>query len=208
MANGATLFESICSNFSDSPPDEVCTSCVCVPSAASAPSGGPFSSILHKAQVILGLSSGRLAVIADEVNPDKGRQNCGFIIDAVKSRLMGKDSKASAPVPRSSAGLELTDGSWSDIEVRFNSTFQDNVGFENAFKNVHDGGHGTMGLIKIIRPDGSAHVAMIANNHGSVAIIEGQGGGFISSSANAATKQYNADGNNSIGFAQLPEKFK
>ena len=207
MNKGAALLDRICSKFSDLPPGEVCVPCARAPASAAAPAGGLLTSVLHKAQVMLGIPSGRLAVVADEVNPDSGTNNCGFIIDAVRARLTGATPKAIAPVPRSAAGRELTDGSWADIESRFGTKFSDNVGFEHAFKEVLDGGHGTMGLIKIIRPDLSSHVAMVANNHGSVAIIEGQSGGFISESAVSATEIYDAKGKNSIGFAKLPEKF-
>ena len=49
---------------------------------------------------------------------------------------------------------------------------------------------------------------MIANNNGSVAIIEGQGGGYITQDSATAKTRYDPGGNNTIGFAQLPDKFK
>ncbi len=170
--------------------------------AGDVPAGlsSKMKQLYHKAQDSFGVPGGRLAVIADEVNPDKGTVNCGNIIDAVKARLLGTDPKAVAPVAQ--------DGSFNDIEKRFGTKLNWKSSLDDAFKQVSDGGHGTMGIVALTRPDYSSHIIFIANHNGRTGIIEGQAGGKFIDSVESAKKFYDPKGGNTFAFGLLPEKFK
>jgi len=134
-----------------------------------------------------------LQTIADEVNPNNGNVNCGKIIDAADARLSGADPAAVAPIDRN--------GSWSAIENRYGTSFESSS-YEDVFDRVREGGPGTRGLIGIHYPSGnSSHVAMVANQGGAVALIEGQGGGSLVTSAAAAAAAY--DPNSTITYAPI-----
>ena len=137
-----------------------------------------------------------LSSLAKSVNPENGTNNCGKIIDAVISRLKDPKSKAVAET-----GLN---GSWDEIENRHNVKIDWNKSFSQAYEAVKYGGNGTTGIIGIQYGDGvTAHVIVITNKGGTVAIIEGQGGGKAITSAEKADKLYNNDGKSTIGFGLL-----
>ena len=65
------------------------------------------------------------------------------------------------------------------IEGRFNTTLNWNGNFQAAFDAVQNGGHGTMAMVGIQYQGGGSHVVLMANQNGTVGIIEGQNwGGF------------------------------
>ncbi|MGH6863844.1 MAG: toxin glutamine deamidase domain-containing protein, partial [Methylocella sp.] len=103
---------------------------------------------------------------AANVNPTNDGDNCGKIIDAVVARLRGIDPNATAPVG--------TDGTWDDIEQRFNTTFKWGQSLDSAYQEVTAGGDGTIGVLGIKYSNGKAHVVIVANDHGTVGIVEGQ----------------------------------
>ncbi|MEL7466872.1 MAG: toxin glutamine deamidase domain-containing protein [Pseudomonadota bacterium] len=115
------------------------------------------------------------------VNPENGNVNCGKIIDAVLDRLTGRNSDAVAPRGRN--------GSWADIEARHNTQFRESS-FDDAFREVQNGGDGTKALVGIHYPDGDCHVVVLTNNKGSVGIVEGQGGGAVHTHPDSAKAVY------------------
>jgi hypothetical protein len=136
--------------------------------------------------------------IANGVNPAGSTVNCGNIIDAAIDRLNGTDANAVAP-----AG---TDGSFTEIETRHHTTLQWGSNFSDAFDAVRNGGDGTIAVVGIEYSGGTAsHVVVLANDHGTVGIIEGQDWGagnpreVITDPAHADAR-YNSDGGSNIGF--------
>ncbi|MGH6838395.1 MAG: toxin glutamine deamidase domain-containing protein [Methylocella sp.] len=139
---------------------------------------------------------------AAEVNPTNDGDNCGKIIDAVVARLRGTDPNATAPIGK--------DGTWDDIEQRFNTKFQWGQSLDSAYQEVAAGGDGTIGVIGIGYSDGkNSHVVVIANDHGTVGIVEGQNcgkgrpPGMITDPKEANTR-YSPDGRSIFGFGILP----
>lgn len=130
--------------------------------------------------------------IAKSVNPEKGTKNCGNIIDAVHARLSGANLNAVAP--------KGEDGSWSAIEKRFNTKINWGQTFDDAFRQVKDGGHGATAVVGIKYKNSTvSHVVIMANNNGTVAIIEGQGGGEVVTTPERAKKKYGADSEVGVG---------
>jgi hypothetical protein len=102
------------------------------------------------------------------VNPAASVINCGNIIDAARDRLNGTNPNAAAGAGR--------DGSFTAIEGRFNTTLNWNGNFQAAFDAVQNGGHGTMAVVGIQYAGGGSHVVLMANQNGTVGIIEGRTG--------------------------------
>ncbi len=148
--------------------------------------------------VIIGDAPGSaLAAAAAGVNPTNSVVNCGNIIDAAVARLGGTNPTAVAP-----AG---GDGSFTQIEGRLNTTITWGQSFNAAFNQVQTGGDGTMAVVGIQYAGGGSHVVIMANDRGTVGIVEGQnwgpgqGAGAINNAA-AANARYNAGGGSNIGF--------
>jgi hypothetical protein len=134
---------------------------------------------------------------ANGVNPMGGTVNCGNIIDAVVARLSGADPDAVAPT----AG----DGSFDEIDQRFNTTVNWGQSFQAAYDAVQNGGPGTMAIVGIEYSGGGSHVVVLANVDGTVGIIEGQDWGDddpreVVSTVDRANERYNSDGGSDIGF--------
>ncbi len=139
-----------------------------------------------------------LEAIINSVNPLSDGNNCGHIIDAVYGRLTGKNSGAVAP-----SGF---DGTFPEIEKRFNTTLNWGKNFQSAFDAVREGGDGTTAIVGINYSGGNAsHVVVLTNRGGTVAIIEGQNWGAnddreVNTSPERANERYNADGGSTIGW--------
>ena len=174
------------------------------------PVGPPDKIVLGLQTVIVGDAPGNaagggpgsnLATAASQVNPYDSTINCGNIIDAVVARLNGSNPYAVAPAGR--------DGSFSEIEGRFNTTISWNQGFQNAFDAVQAGGPGTKAIIGVQYGGGGSHVIVMANDGGKVGIVEGQNwgpgqqAGVVDSPA-AANARYNSDGNSNVGYGIIP----
>ena len=123
--------------------------------------------------------------IAKAVNPENGTVNCGKIIDAVIDRLTGKNADAVAPG-------QGRNGSWAEIEARHGTTFEPSS-FDDVYKAVEDGGDGTTALVGVHYKNGDCHVVVITNKDGVVGIVEGQGGGAVHTSPDAAKAAYGSD---------------
>lgn len=148
------------------------------------------------ATVLVGIDPFLEAIIA-AVNTVGSTINCGFIIDAVRSRLTGSDPNASAP--------NQQDGSFSDIEGRFNTKINWNQSFQSAFDAVRNGGNGTTAIIGVQYSGGGAHVLVMTNRNGTVAIMEGQDWGTgnpreVITNPARADQRYNSDGASNIGW--------
>jgi hypothetical protein len=145
-----------------------------------------------------------LASAAANVNPTKSGENCGNIIDAVVARLRGTDRNATAPAE--------SDGVWSDIEQRLNTKIQWGTSLDSAYHDVAAGGDGTIGVLGITYSNGrGAHVVVIANDHGTVGIVEGQDWGKgqrpgVITDPKRASARYSPDGGSDFGFGILPRK--
>ena len=143
-----------------------------------------------------------LAAAAQAVNPSNSNVNCGNIIDAVVARLRGTNSKATASASR--------DGSFSQIEQRFNTRIQWGSSFQGAFNSVAKGGNGTVAVVGMTNPaTGFSHVVILANDHGTVGIVEGQNWGpgqpkGVITDPATANARYNADGHSTIGYGLVP----
>lgn len=132
---------------------------------------------------------------AKNVNPLADNVNCGFIIDAVFARLTGANPNATAPAGR--------DGIWDEIEDRLNASITWGKSFQDAFDSVKAGGHGTMAVVGIKYSGGDAHVLVMANDRGTVGLVEGQGGGRVITDAATANSRYNGDGKSEIGYGRI-----
>ncbi|HYC57703.1 MAG TPA: toxin glutamine deamidase domain-containing protein [Candidatus Binatia bacterium] len=136
--------------------------------------------------------------IVDGVNPANSGVNCGHIIDAAIGRLKGTNPTATAPAQQ--------DGSFADIERRHGTKLKWNSSFADAYKAVQAGGDGTMAIVGIQYSNKtSAHVVVMANRGGTVAILEGQDWGAgnpkeVITTANRANARYNGDGGSNIGW--------
>ena len=71
-----------------------------------------------------------------KLTPNGGTVNCGNIIDAVAARLSGRDPDATS--------TNDGDGSFSDIEDRFNTKLGWGSDFQSAYDAVRAGGPGTI----------------------------------------------------------------
>jgi len=147
----------------------------------------------------LGASPAMAAMMsaANGANPMGGTVNCGNIIDAVVARLSGADPDATAPTAR--------DGSFDEINQRFNTTVSWGQGFQAAYDAVQNGGPGTMAIVGIAYGGGGSHVVVLANVDGTVGVIEGQDWGDddpreVVSTVDRANERYNSDGGSDIGF--------
>lgn len=133
---------------------------------------------------------------AQNVNPSGSFENCGNIIDAVAARLNGTDPNAVAPAEE--------DGTFEEIEDRFGTDIDWGSDFQSAFDAVENGGHGTMAIVGVEYSDGASHVVIMANDHGTVGIVEGQGDDAappeVVTDAGRANELYNDDGGSDIGW--------
>ena len=152
--------------------------------------------------VIIGdTPSSALAAAAAGVNPTNSVVNCGNIIDAVVARLRGTNPAATAP-----AG---GDGTFGQIATRLNTTITWGQSFATAFNQVQAGGDGTMAVIGIQYAGGGSHVVIMANDRGTVGIVEGQNwgpgqGAGVIDNAGAANARYNSGGGSNIGVGIIP----
>lgn len=184
---------------------------VAAPPAPDAPAGikAFIKSMVSKAKALVAPSAktggdapGKaLEDAAGNVNPLGGGDNCGHIIDAVLARLRGTDPDATAPDER--------DGSWDEIENRFNTTIDWGSDFDAAYTAVTDGGDGTVAIVGIGYSTGDSHVVILANDGGKVGIVEGQDWGpdqpaEVVWTPEAANDRYNADGGSTIGWGLVP----
>ena len=141
---------------------------------------------------------------AAAVNPTNDGENCGKIIDAVVARLRGTDPNATAPSGK--------DGTWPDIEQRFNTKIQWGQSIDSAYQDVAAGGDGTIGVLGIAFSNGrDYHVVIIANDHGTVGIVEGQDWGKgqlqgVITDPKKASARYSPDGGSTFGFGIIPRK--
>lgn len=139
-----------------------------------------------------------LQAAVNGVNPNGGTVNCGNIIDAASARLSGRDPDAVASTDR--------DGSFTDIEGRFNTTLTWGSDFQSAYDAVQAGGPGTQAIIGIGYSGGTgSHVVLLANDGGTVGIVEGQNWGAgnppeVITDVDRANERYNSDGGSNIGW--------
>ena len=112
--------------------------------------------VIHEAE-------GPLGEIAKEVNPTNDGRNCVYIVYAVVARLRGIDPKAVAP-----AGAYRFDS--DKINKLFKIKFQSGD-FNEIFDRVIRGGDGTIAIVRIMFPDRTGHVVVIANFKGQIGII-------------------------------------
>lgn len=120
--------------------------------------------------------------IAQSVNPNNGTVNCGHIIDAVEGRLSGRS-------PNQIALTMKEDGHWHEISDRFGGSKFIDSSYDEAFEFVSRK-EGRRVLLGIQHQGGSSHVVVLANNKGAVGIVEGQGGGGVFTSPQAAQNAY------------------
>ena len=136
--------------------------------------------------------------MVDEVNPNGGTVNCGNIIDAVAARLSGRDPDATS--------TNDGDGSFTEIEGRFNTTLGWGSDFQSAYDAVAAGGPGTMAVVGIGYSGGTgSHVVILANDGGTVGIVEAQNWGDgnppeVITDVDRANERYNSDGGSNIGW--------
>jgi hypothetical protein len=141
---------------------------------------------------------------AENVNPTNDGENCGKIIDAVVARLRGTDPNATAPAGQ--------DGTWTDIEQRFNTKIQWGQSLDSAYQDVAAGGDGTIGVLGNAFSNGrDYHVVIIANDNGTVGIAEGQDWGKgqlpgVITDPKKASARYSPDGGSTFGFGIIPRK--
>jgi hypothetical protein len=140
---------------------------------------------------------GPLGEIVKEVNPTNDDNNCGYIVYAVVARLRGIDPKAVAPAGTYPFGSK-------EIERHFQIKFQPGD-FDEIFDRVISGGDGTIAIVRIIFPNGTGHVVVMANFKGQIGIIEAQDPKQLITSPEDADAYYNAHGNNSISYGILPK---
>ena len=144
---------------------------------------------------------GALNAVANAVNPSGSIENCGNVLDAVVARLNGTDPDATSPADQ--------DGSFDEIEERFNTDITWGSNFQDAFNAVRDGGDGTMAVVGIDYSGDGSHVVILANQGGTVGIVEaqnwgeGQPAGAITD-IDAANQRYNPDGGSNIGYGIIP----
>lgn len=140
---------------------------------------------------------GNLEAAATAVNPSGSVVNCGHIIDAVAQRLTGMDPNATAPAGQ--------DGSFDDIEDRFGTDMTWGSNFQDAYDAVETGGDGTIAIVGIGYSGGGSHVVALANDNGTVGIVEGQNWGpddpaEVITDVDRANERYNSDGGSNIGW--------
>jgi uncharacterized Zn-binding protein involved in type VI secretion len=139
--------------------------------------------------------------VVQAVNPKNGQNNCGHIIDAANDRLTGKNPNAVAP--------DEQDGSFSDIEKRFNTKIDYHKTFQQAYDAVKQGGNGTSAIIAVIYSNNNSHVILMNNDNGTVGILEGQNWNASNPSGvitdvSAADSRYNGDGKSNVGYGIIP----
>lgn len=145
----------------------------------------------------------KLNAIVNAVNPTGSTVNCGNIIDAEVARLQGSNPNAVAPA--------TGNGSFAQIEQRFNTKIAWGQGFQNAFDAVKAGGDGAIAIVGVQYSGGTAsHVLVMANDHGTVGILEAQDWGpgnpkEVIASTSQANQRYNSDGGSNIGYGLLPK---
>jgi len=151
--------------------------------------------------VIIGVDPFLEDIVAG-VNPTNSVINCGNIIDAVRERLTGRNPEATAP--------DEMDGGFDEIGQRFNTNLRWGRSFQEAYEAVHEGGNGTTAIVGVAYSGGQgAHVLVMTNRNGTVAIMEGQDWGgdnsreVITNSARA-NQRYNPDGGSNIGYGIIP----
>lgn len=137
--------------------------------------------------------------IVAAVNPLNGTVNCGNIIDAIVARLQGTDPTATAPIDQ--------DGTWPEIEQRFNTQFTWGQTMNDAYSDVRNGGPGTTAIVGIKYQGGGSHVVVMTNRNGTVGILEGQDWGpgdgqEVITDVGRADNRYGAD--SEIGVAIVP----
>jgi len=148
-----------------------------------------------------GAPGAALEAAAAAVNPEGSVVNCGHIIDAVIARLRGTDPDAVAPAER--------DGSFDAIEERLGTTIGWNSDFQAAYDAVRNGGPGTVAVVGIEYSGGGSHVVILANDNGTVGIVEGQNWGEgnpaeVITDVDRANERYNADGGSNVGWGLVP----
>ncbi len=157
--------------------------------------------------VLIGKTGGGghgLASAVAGVNPANSTINCDNIIDAAAARLNGSDPDAAAPAGQ--------DGTFPQIEQRFGTTLTWGSDFQSAFDAVRAGGDGTMAVVGIGYSGGrGSHVVLLANDGGSVGIVEGQDWGAGNppeaiTDVNRANTRYNSDGGSNIGWGIVPPR--
>ena len=143
-----------------------------------------------------------LQAAVDGVNPNGGTVNCGNIIDAVAARLSGRGPDATS--------TNDGDGSFTEIEGRFNTTLGWGSDFQSAYDAVAAGGPGTMAVVGIGYSGGTgSHVVILANDGGTVGIVEAQNWGDgnppeVITDVDRANERYNSDGGSNIGWGIIP----
>jgi hypothetical protein len=120
----------------------------------------------------------------------------------VAARLRGTNAKAVAKT-----GL---DGSWAEIEDRFNTKIGWGKSIDDAYGAAKSAGDGAMAIVGIkYSNNAGSHVVIIANDHGKVGIVEGQNwkpgqNAGVIYDAKAANLRYNSDGKSEIGVGVIP----
>ncbi len=154
--------------------------------------------------VASGAPGSALAAAVAGSNPTGSVINCGNIIDAVVARLDGSDPNATATAEG--------DGTFNEIEQRLGTSLEWGQSLDEAYSQVQARGPGTMAVVGIAYSGGTAsHVVIIANDRGTVGIVEGQdwgpgqGAGVIRDPA-AANARYNSDGGSDIGIGIIPPR--
>lgn len=133
----------------------------------------------------------------DNVNPENSVENCGHILDAASARLNGTDPGAAAPADQ--------DGSFDEIEDRFDTDLTWGSDFQSAYDAVEAGGDGTQAIVGIDYSGDGSHVVLLANDGGTVGIVEGQNWGAddpaeVITDVDRANERYNDDGSSDIGW--------
>ena len=107
--------------------------------------------------------------IAKSINPTNSVINCGNNVDAAISRLYRTNPEAVSPASQ--------DGSFDEIANRNGTTMNWGTSLGDAFDTVRNGGPGTTAIVGIDYGNGSSHVVVMTNDHGTPTIIEGQNWG-------------------------------
>ncbi len=129
-------------------------------------------------------------------------------------RLAAQDGAGGPSTPSSAdaAAPAGQDGTFPQIEQRFGTTLTWGSDFQSAFDAVRAGGDGTMAVVGIGYSGGrGSHVVLLANDGGSVGIVEGQDWGAGNppeaiTDVNRANTRYNSDGGSNIGWGIVPPR--
>ena len=151
-----------------------------------------------------GQPGGDLEAAASGVNPSNSTLNCLDIAETVAARLSGESPNATAGDTNGGSleGLE------SHFHAKLNWAYPD---MDHVYSKLTNSPDGTMAVVMIYNEDKTeGHAVIIANNHGSVGIVEGQnwrsGGAGVIYDPGVATKRYTPTGANFIGVAILSQK--